>query len=367
MLEIILSTIILISPEDSTYVPFDITIIFDPPESPKSITIYLDEVEIEGKKERDYFYRMIENLTPGLHSIKVNINEKAKEWNFIVTREKDRFPIEILGNLSLGMQNYYHRDTLYSEEGGPIYGLDMTILKGTHSLSISLSHDPDYPSEWYPFLSYYRNKLLIEGGYIYPFWDEITIFSTGGFGITGEIDIGPLTLTPIFLYSKNYDSLFFEYPRLFYGGKIDFFKNNLHLGFTLFNAKDDTSNITGFPLSSPKKSLVVSPEIKWKVKDGIWLKLKGGYSNGNEDMYADISVNGNVFEGNIIYEGDFNNITIGLRRTSEKYLTLGNPYIHTGRTETFLTGAYELQFFYIDFDHLIYKKNEEFGLFLTTF
>ena len=194
-----------------------------------------------------------------------------------------------------------------------------------------------------------------EGTYILV-WDEITIFSTGGFGITGEIDIGPLTLTPIFLYSKNYDSLFFEYPRLFYGGKIDFFKNNLHLGFTLFNAKDDTSNITGFPLSSPKKSLVVSPEIKWKVKDGIWLKLKGGYSNGNEDMYADISVNGNVFEGNIIYEGDFNNITIGLRKTSEKYLTLGNPYIHTGRTETFLTGVYELQFFYTDFDHLIYKK-----------
>ncbi len=263
MLLLILSNIFLISPRDSTSIPFDITIVFDPPLEPKSVVVYLDGEELKGEKEPEYFYKIINNLVVGNHSIKVQINGRSKEWRFILTKEKERTPLGIWGNFSLGIQNSYYSDTLYSGEGGPVYGLDMTLTKGNYSLNFSLLHDPDYPSEWYPFFRYSGTSYYFEGGYLYPFFDEITIYSPGGFGITGEIDIGFLTITPIFLYSKNYDTLFFEYPRRYYGGKINLLKNNVYLGITLFKAEDDTSNVTGFPLIDPKQSLVVSPEFKW--------------------------------------------------------------------------------------------------------
>jgi hypothetical protein len=361
MLEIIISAIILISPGDSTHLPFDITIVVDPPKDPNNTHVYIDNIEIEGEKEEYYFYKIIDNIDPGNHSIRITTEAEELVSSFKVMSKETKLPVKTWGNVSIGLQNYYYRDTLYSIESGPIYGLNMTFLKGDNSLNLSFFHDPDYPSEWYPFINLYGKSYSIEGGYIYPFWNEITIFSSDGFGITGKIDIGNFSISPIFVYSKNFDTLFYEYPRVFYGGKLDFIKNDLHLGFTLFNANDDTTNITGFPLTSPKKSYVFSPQISWEVKDGLELKFLYGYSNGNKDLFADVPVEGTVFEGNIIYNRDFNNVTFGIRKISQDYLTLGNPYLYTGRIETFLSGIYEYGFLYTDFDHNLYSENGNLG------
>jgi hypothetical protein len=361
MLELIISAIFLISPSDSISVPFDITIVFDPPEDPKSVTVYLDGVEIEGEKDRDYFFKQINSLPQGEHSIKLSIKEEKREWGFIVIKGKEILPLDIWGNISLGMQNYYYSDTSYSVESGPIYGVDISLSKGNHLFNLSIFHDPDYSSEWYPFLSYSGNRRYLEMGYIYPFFDEITIYAPAGFGITGEIDIGFLTLTPIFLYSKSYDSLFIEYPRCYYGGKISLSSKSLYLGVTLYRAEDDTSDIKGFPFTSPQQSLVLAPEFKWQMTEKFSLKLKGGYSRGNDNLFIDTLISGNVIEGDIIYESSFNSITAGIRRVSKDYLTLGNQYLYTNRISTFLSGIYEVELFYTDFDHLAYKKDGNIG------
>lgn len=365
MLELILSAIFLLSPEDTTNVPFDISIIFEPPVDPKSIIVYLDEEIIKGEKDGDYFYKQINNIYPGEHTIKLQVNENFKEWRFIVIKKKDVLPLDMGGNLSLGFQSTYYRDTTYPEESSPIYGLDISFSKGEHFFNLSITSDPDYPSGWYPYLSYYGTKGHLEAGYIYPFLDELTIYSPGGFGVMGDIDIEYLSLTPFFLYSTAYDSLFAEYPRYYYGGKIGLNTKKIIPDITIYWAKDDTSEITGFTIVDPKQSLVISPELKWKMIEELSLTLKGGYSMGNNNLFTDTLIKGTAIEGELTYEKNFNNIKIGTRKVSEGYLILGNPYLYTNRLSLFLSGIYEWNTLYTDFDWLIYEKEGKFGLSLN--
>jgi hypothetical protein len=69
MLEIIISTIFLISPGDSTSIPFDITVLLDPPVEKQSIRVYLDGENLSGEVQSDYFFSELNRTTEGKHKI----------------------------------------------------------------------------------------------------------------------------------------------------------------------------------------------------------------------------------------------------------------------------------------------------------
>ena len=365
MLQIIISTIFLISPKDSTSTPFDITILFDPPVAEKTINVYLDGTSLTGEIRSGYFFSEMNNLSGGKHKIKVETENETEEWSFFVTEEKVEIPIIFTGNLSIGNQNSYFSDTLYPKENEALLGLDFSIYRDQTSLRFSLYHDPEYQTEWYPYLSYLKGKTFLEAGYISPYLDELTICSPGGFGLSGEIGVGIFSIIPIILYSKNYDSLFAEYPRWFSGLKTTFKKDPFYVGLTVFYAEDDTSDITGFTFDDPKKSAVLSGETELRLNRVISLKIKGSFSSGNANLYGDSTIEGNAFEGKLIFESDLNEIEVGIRKVNDGYMTLGNSYLYTGRISGFANGVYEKGPFSTYFDYLAYEEDENLGVSLN--
>jgi hypothetical protein len=315
MLEIIISTILLISPGDSTSVPFDITILFDPPAEKQSIRIYLDGSNLPGELQSDYFFSEVNNILTGEHKIKVETGNETEEWSFIVTKKTEENPYIFTGNLSIGNYNSYSTDTLYTTENEILSGLD-----------------------------------------------ELTICSPAGYGLSGEIGIGNFSLTPVILYSEDYDTLFTEYPRWLLGGKITFKKDPLWIGFTVFYGEDDTSNIMIFPFVDPQKSTVLSGETRLWLNKALSLKIKGAFSRGNPNLYADSTTEGNAFEGKFIFESNLNSIEAGIRNVSEGYLTPGNPYLYTGRLSGFANGIYEIGSFSTYFEYLAYEEEENLGI-----
>jgi hypothetical protein len=362
MLEIIISTIFLISPGDSASTSFDITILFDPPVAKQSINVYLDETNLSGEVQSDYFFSEVSNIIAGRHKIKVEAENEAEEWSFIVTKDKEENPYIFTGNLSIGNYNSYSTDTFYTTENEVLLGLDLSVCKKENYFRLFLYHDPEYPVYWYPYLSYLKGKYYLEAGYISPYLDELTICSPGGYGLSGEIGIGDFSLIPFILYSDDYDTLFTEYPRRLLGGKTTFKKDPLYIGLTVFYGEDDTSNIMGFTFDDPQKSTVLSGETQLWLNKALSLKIKGAYSKGNVNLYVDSTITGSAFEGKFIFESDLNSIETGIRTVSEGYLTAGNSYLYAGRISGFANGIYEKGPFSTYFEYLAYEEGENPGI-----
>ncbi len=365
MLEIIISTIFLISPGDSTSTPFDITILFDPPAAEKSIKVFLDGAGLPGEIKSGYFFSEANNLSGGKHKIKVETEYEAEEWYFFVTEKKEETPYIFTGNLSIGNHNSYFADTFYTGENEALLGLDFSVFKNENYLRFSLYHDPQYQIEWYPYFSYLKGKSYLEAGYISPYLHELTICSPAGFGLSGEIGAGNFSLSPVILYSDNYDTLFAEYPRWLLGGKTVFKKNRFYMGITAFYGEDDTSNIVEFTFYDPAKSAVLSGETELGLNNLIYLKIKGAFSIGNDNLYVDSTLKGTAYEGKLVFESDLNNIEAGIRTVSNGYLTLGNSYLYKGRTSGFVNGVYEKGRFFTYVDYLAYREFEMIGLSLN--
>jgi len=365
MLEIIVSTIFIISPQDSTSTPFDITILFDPPLAEESIVVLLDGAPLNGETNSGYFFSEINNLSKGKHNIKVKIEKETEELSFSVTEEKEEIPYILTGNLSIGNQNSYFSDSSYTGQNEALMGLDFSVYKDKNSLRVSLYHDPEYQKNWYPYLSYLREKTYLEAGYISPYLNELTIYSPGGFGFSGEINAGNLFFVPIILYSDNYDTLFAEYPRWLLGGKTTFKKGPSLFGLTAFYGVDDTSNIIAFTIADPQKSLVLSGESELEINRSFSVGAKAAFSSGNPNLYEDSTLTGKAFEGKIIYESNLNNIEAGIRKVEEGYLTLGNSYLYTGRISVFANGAYGDKPFSTYFDYLAYEENDTWAISLN--
>jgi hypothetical protein len=365
MLEMIISTILIISPQDSTSTPFDITILFDPPLTSESIVVYLDGVILYGETNPGYFFSEIKDLSKGKHNIKIITEKETEELSFIVTEEKEESPSILTGNLSIGNQRSYFSDTSYTGQNDALLGLDFSFYKDKNSLRVSLYHDPEYETDWYPYISYLRNTTYLEAGYISPYFNELTIYSPGGLGFTGEISTGNFFLTPIILYSDNYDSLFAEYPRWLLGGKITFKEGPFLFGLTAFYGEDDTSNILAFTITDPQESFVLSGESELEINRSFSLNGKAAFSSGNPNLYEDSTLTGKAFEGKIIYESNLNKIEAGIRKVDDGYLTLGNAYLYAGRISAFVNGAYEIDPFSTYFDYLAYKEGDFWGTSLT--
>jgi hypothetical protein len=365
MLEIIISTIFVISPQDSTSIPFDITILFDPPLAGESIIVYLDEKPLSGEINSGYFFSETNNLSKGKHNLKVITEKETEELSFSVIETEEEIPFIFTGNLSIGNQNTYFSDSSYAGQNEALMGLDFSVYKDKNSLRASLYHDPEYQTDWYPYLSYLREKTYLEAGYISPYLNELTIYSPGGFGLSGEISAGKFSFFPIILYSDNYDTLFAEYPRWLLGGKTTFKKDPFLVGFTAFYGVDDTSNITDFIIADPQRSLVLSGESELQINPVFSVGTKAAFSKGNPNLYEDSTLTGKAFEGKIIYESNLNNIEVGIRTVDEGYLTLGNSYLYTGKISAFANGAYEIESFSTYFDYLAYEENDTWGISLN--
>ncbi len=365
MIEIIISTIFLISPKDSVSTPFDITILFDPPVEERLIEAYLDGSRFNGEIKSGYFFSEANNLSGGKHKIEVKTENESEEWDFFVTEKKEEIPYIFSGNLSIGNHNSYFADTFYTGENEALLGLDFSVYKSENYLRFSLYHDPQYEIDWYPYLSYLKGKYYLEAGYISPYLHELTICSPGGFGLSGEIGAGNFSIIPVILYSDDYDSLFAEYPRWLLGGKTIFKKGPLSMGLTAFYGRDDTSNVMEFTFEDPVEAGVLSGETELDINRVISLKIKGAFSSGNDNLYADSIMKGSAFEGKLVYESNLNDIEIGIRTVSDGYLTPGNSYIYNGRTSGFVNGIYEKGPFYTYFDYLAYEENENSGISLN--
>jgi hypothetical protein len=365
MIEIIISTVFLISPKDSVSIPFDITILFDPPVAEKSINVYLDGFNLPGEIKSGYFFSELTSLSGGNHRIKVETEDELEEWSFTVTEKKEENPYTFTGNLSIGNHNSYFADTFYTGENEALLGVDFSVYKGENYFRFSLYHDPQYEIYWYPYFSYSKEKYYLESGYISPYLHELTICSPGGLGLTGEIGAGDFSLIPVILYSENYDTLFAEYPRWLLGGKTTFRKGRFYTGFTAFYGEDDTSNIEGFTFENPQKAAVLSGETELSLNKIFSLSIKGAFSSGNANLYVDSTRKGSAFEGKLIFESDLNEIEVGIRRVSNGYLTPGNSYLYNGRTSGFANGVYEKGSFYTYFDYLTYEENEMVGVSLN--
>jgi len=361
MIQIIISAIFFISPGDSTSIPFDITILFDPPILTESVKVYLDGMSLPGEKKAGYFFSEINSLSSGKHIIKVENSTEKEEWSFFVTEDKKEFPLSFSGNFSIGDQNTYSSDTFNTEQNEALLGMDFSVYKNDLSLRFSLYHDPEYQIDWYPYISYLKGTTYLEAGYVYPYLDELTICSPGGLGLTGEINLKYFSLTPVILYSENYDSLFADYPRILWGGKVNIKKGFLHMGVTAFYGKDDTSSVMLFTFDDPKESVVLSGETELKLKDILSFKIKGSFSRGNPNLYSDSTMTGSAAEGKLIFYSGLNSFEAGVRKIGEGYLTMGNSYLYNGRISGFANGMYEKGPFTTYFDFLIYKENENPG------
>ncbi|MEO0293449.1 MAG: hypothetical protein ABIN61_04400 [candidate division WOR-3 bacterium] len=360
MLEIIISALILISPKDSTYLPFDITILFDPPLKEESILIYLDGKALPGEITSTYFFSEINNLPKGNHNITVKTEKESQEWSFFVMK-KEEIPFIFTGSFSIGTQNYYCPDSSYYKPNGKIFGLDFSIYKDKNSLRASLYYDPEFQRVWAPFLSYSREKTYLEAGYISPYFDELTICSPKGLGFSGEISVDNLFILPLFLYIRNYDSLFSEYPRWLLGGKLSLKRNPFILGLTSFYGKDDTSNINRLIIVDPQESFLLGGELEMKIMEDFSLNVKTFFSIGNPNLYEDSTLKGKAFEGKINIERNQNRIEAGIRKVEDGYLTLGNSYLYSGRTSFFTNGVYQSKFLSTNFDYLAYEENKTIG------
>jgi len=365
MIEIIISAIFLISPGDSTSIPFDITILFDPPILTESLKVYLDGMSLSGEKKSGYFFSEINSLSGGKHKIKVESSTKKEEWSFFVTEDKREFPLSVSGNFSLGNQNTYFSDTFNTKKNETLLGTDFSIYKNDFSLRFSLYHDPEYQIDWYPYINYLKKTTYLEAGYVYPYLDELTICSPGGLGLTGKINLGDFSLTPVILYSENYDSLFADYPRILWGGKVNITKGFLDMGLTAFYGKDDTSNVILFIFDDPKESAVLSGEAELNLNTVLSIKIKSAFSKGNPNLYSDSTMEGNAAEGKLIFDSGLNSFEAGVRKVSEGYLTMGNSYLYDGRISGFANGLYEKGSFSTYFDFLVYKEDTNPGALLN--
>jgi len=365
MIEIIISAIFLISPGDSTSIPFDITILFDPPILTGSAEVYLDGMSLAGEKKSDYFFSETNNLSSGKHIIKVENGTEKEEWSFFVTEDKKEFPLSVSGNFSIGDQNTYSSDTFNTEKNEALLGMDFSVYKNDLSLRFSLYHDPAYQIDWYPYISYLKGTTYLEAGYVYPYLDELTICSPGGLGLTGEINLKYFSLTPVILYSENYDSLFADYPRILWGGKVNITKGFLDMGLTAFYGKDDTSSVILFTFDDPKESAVLSGEAELNLNAILSIKIKGAFSRGNPNLYSDSIMEGSAAEGKLILESGLNSLEAGVRKIGEGYLTMGNSYLYDGRISGFTNGLYEKGIFSTYFDFLVYKEDTNPGTLLN--
>jgi hypothetical protein len=361
MIELIISTIFFVSPGDSTSIPFDITILFDPPILLESVEVYLDGKIIPGEKNPGYFFSEINNLPRGEHKIKVANGDEIEERAFFLIEKKIDDPLIYSGNLSIGNQNTYFSDTFNTSQNEALLGLDFSAYRNESYLRLSLYHDPEHQIKWYPYVNYLKGKNYIEAGYIYPYFDQLSICSPGGIGLTGKISFGSLSLTPLILYSENYDSLFADYPRFMYGGKLDFEDNFFCMGLTVFYGKDDTTNIINFTFDDPKESTVILGETELKLNEKISLKIEGALSKGSHNLYSDSTTKGSAAEGKLLFESGLNNFKAGIRKISDGYLTLGNAYLYNGRLSGFVNGIYEKGIFSTSFDLLAYKENNSPG------
>ena len=365
MIEFIISAIFIISPGDSTSIPFDITILFDPPILNESIEISLDGKTLPGEKTPGYFFSEINSLPSGKHTIKVEHGTKKEVRAFFVIEDKKKLPFSSSGNLSIGNQNTYYSDTLNTEKNEALLGMDFSVYKKDLSLRFSLYHDPEYQIDWHPYISYLKGTTYLEAGYVYPYLDELTICSPGGFGLTGKINLGVFSLTPIFLYSENYDSLFADYPRILFGGEINVRNRFLNMGLTAFHGKDDTSSVIFFAFDDPKESSVLSGELEFNLNTNLSIKIKSSFSRGKPNLYLDSTMEGNALESRLIFQSGLNSFEAGLRKVGEGYLTMGNSYLYDGRTSGFANGLYEMGLLSTYFDLLVYKEDTNPGTVLN--
>lgn len=358
MLEILLFSIYLLSPADTTSTPFEITIIFENQTNPESTFIFLDGKKIEGEMDVDYFYKKIYNIGDGIHEIKIKSGIISKRYEFTVfSGEENKWSI-LNGNLIMGWQNSYTGDTINNWKNEPLYGMNLSFSLKQHFFSIYLLNDPYYYQNWYASLNYESNFGYLEGGYIYPMLNEFTLYSASGYGINGELNFKGFTFTPILLYTLSDDSLLIQYPRIHYGGMIGYERGPLTLEMTVFKSSDDTTGVTGIPLIFPKKSLVISPGFEWEINDCLNLLINGGYTISSENTFNQGYIEGNALSGAIEYEKNFNSIQIGLKQISSDYQTLGNPYLCTDRYSSFLNIMYENDLFYTNLDWLFYRYRE---------
>jgi len=368
----ILSTIELLTPEGICAPNEDIVIIFESPIDTTGVKVFLDGKRIYGELTNDYFlYTPNTPYSSKMHKIVFVKSDIRKVWRFKVEK-KGGLNINFSGSFSNGIEiNTEEQDTLgytsvYPSGNFYISNLFCTLISPIGEMSISGTIDPEYYGNYYILTTLKKKNLTVEGGVISPIFSEISLYGPTGLGMDVQYSTSHFTIYPFFFISSLIDTIFMDYPRRYRGVNMSLLSNKVKMNVLLFDAQDDTGAVVDFPVEMPEKSILISPSLIYKTATSDSLYLNFVHTRTDTNIFlSDEYTSGNAIStGNAIsigYSANKKNLSFNLevRGLQSHFLTLGNPYLYTGRIGCLTSGEYTYHHYTLSWDFYYYKVGKE--------
>jgi len=362
MINFIIAAIFVLSPDSISEPNPDIMIYFEPPMSNKKITVSVDNDLIEGEISKDYFYLESYPVSSGNHLLKVFTSEDTLVFPFFVNEMTEKVKSINIDFFSIGggaTKNVVPDSLTFTTYKPGLFSL-AEINAGFSFFNIPTTityiKDIDYPLGWYGYGNIKYKDFELEGGYLSLNFDELTMYSPSGLGFLQDYSNRYFSLKPFYLYSVAYDTLFFEYPRVFYGGKFTLFNK---ISFTAFRAYDDTANFVGFPFEPPERAILLSP--CFSISNdllGIFGQL--AITEGSPNIFTENKIRGRAYEAGF----KLKDVKLFYRDVGENFLNLGNPYLEK-RRGLHLDGDIYMSKISLSLDNEVYYLNNTLNYFLS--
>jgi len=362
MINFIIAAIFVLSPDSISEPNPDIMIYFEPPISNKEITISVDDDLIEGEISKDYFYLESYPVSHGHHLLKVFTPEDTLVFPFFVNEMAEEVKNLNIDFFSIGggaTKNVVPDTLTFTTYKPGLFSL-AEINAGFSIFNIPATvtyiKDIDYPIGWYGYGNIKYKDFKLEGGYLSLNFDELTMYSPSGLGVLQDYSDRYFSLKPFYLYSIAYDTLFFEYPRVFYGGKLTLLNK---ISFTAFKAYDDTANFEGFPFEPPERAILLSPYFSLSNSlFGIFGQL--AITEGSPNIFIENKIRGRAYEVGF----KLKDVKLFYRDVGKNFLNLGNPYLEK-RKGLHLDGDIDISKISLSLDNEIYYLNETLNYLLS--
>ena len=362
---LLLSSIELLTPEGVCAPNEEITIIFEPPIDTSGVKVYLDDNRIYGELTEDYFlYTPDTPYSSGMHKIVFVKSNIKKIWKFRVEKKKG-INVNLSGSFSNGIEiNTGEVDTM---EYAPVYppgkyyigNLFFTITSPLCELSINGTVDPEYYGGYYIFTNIKRKNFTIDGGLISPIFSEISLYGPTGLGMDAQYTSSHFTIYPFFFVSNLVDTIFMDYPRTFRGINISLFSKRLKGNVLMFDARDDTTSISDFPVEMPEKSILISPSFIFKhsTLDSMYINFVHTATDTNI-FSSEGYIDGNAISAGYGMTRKNLSFNLEIRGLQPHFLTLGNPYLYTGRIGCLASGDWTHNHYIFSWNLYYYKVGE---------
>ena len=359
---LLFSSIELLTPEAICAQNEEITIIFEPPIDTAGIRVYLDENRIYGELTEDYFlYTSDTPFSSGMHKIVFIKSEIKKVWSFRVEKKRG-MNVHFSGSFSNGIEiNTGEQDTLaYASVYPPgkfyISNAFFTLISPIGEMSINGTIDPEYYGGYYIFTALKKKNLTIDGGQISPAFSEISLYGPTGLGMDARYTSSHFTIYPFFFISNLVDTMFMDYPRRYRGLNISVFSRRLMGNVLIFDARDDTTAISDFPVEMPEKSILISPSLTFKqsASDSVYLNFVHTLTDTNI-FSSEGPTHGNAISAGYGIGKRNLSFNLEIRGLQSHFITLGNPYLYTERIGCLTSGDWTYHHYILSWNLYYYK------------